>query len=80
MERWSAEVRAVTHAMPGQRTITVGQLRALLETLPADTPLLVGIRDRHRFNSLLGDLAVTGAAIMRSGSGRALTFDVDKLT
>jgi hypothetical protein len=42
--------------------------------------LLVGIRDRQRFNSLVGDLAVTGAAIMRSGSGRALTFDVEKLT
>jgi hypothetical protein len=33
-----------------------------------------------RFNALLGDLAVTGARIMPSGSGRALTFDVEKLT
>jgi hypothetical protein len=40
----------------------------------------VGIRDRHRFDSLLGDLAVTGAAIMRSGDGRALALDVEKLT
>jgi hypothetical protein len=47
MERWNAEVSAVAHVTPGQRTITVGQLRVLLETLPADTPLLVGIRDRH---------------------------------
>ncbi|HEY6745732.1 MAG TPA: hypothetical protein VI357_08425 [Mycobacteriales bacterium] len=74
------EVSAVTHVTPDQRTITVGQLRALLETLPRETPLLVGIRDRHHFNTLLGDLAVTGAAILPSGSGRALTLDVEKLS
>lgn len=52
----------------------------MVEILPPETPLLVGIRDRHHFNTLLGDLAVTGAAIILSGSDRALTFDVEKLT
>ncbi len=74
------EVSTVTYVTPDQRTITVGQLLALLEALPPETPLLVGIRDRHRFNTLLGDLAVTGAAILPSGSGRALTLDVEKVT
>jgi hypothetical protein len=40
----------------------------------------VGPGDRHHFNTLLGDLAVTGAAIMPSGRDRALTFDIEKLT
>lgn len=74
------EVSTVTYVRPDQRTITVGQLLALLETLPAETPLLVGIRDRHHFNTLLGDLAVTGAVILPSGGGRALTLDVEKLS
>lgn len=74
------EVSTVTYVTPDQRTITVGQLRSLLETLPPETPLLVGIRDRHHFNTLLGDLAVTGVAILPSGSGRALTLDVEKLS
>lgn len=74
------EVSTVTYVTPGQRTITVGQLLALLETLPRDTPLVVGVRDRHRFNALLGDLAVTGARVLPSGSGRALTLDVEKLS
>jgi hypothetical protein len=70
----------VTYAMPGRRTLTVGQLRERLEIPPPETPLLVVIRDRHHVNTMLGDLAVTGAAIMPSGSDRALTFDVEKLT
>jgi hypothetical protein len=73
-------VSTVTHVTAGQRTITVGQLLALLNKLPPDTPLLVGIRDRNRFNALLGDLAVTGARILPSGRGRALTLDVEKLS
>jgi hypothetical protein len=74
------EVTTMTHVKPGQRTITVGQLLALLEVLPPETPLLVGIRDRCSFNSLIGDLAVTGARILPSESERALTFDVEKLS
>jgi hypothetical protein len=73
-------VSTVTYVTPGHRTITAGQLLALLETLPPDTPLLVGVRDRHRFNALLGDLAVTGARVLPSGSGPALTLHVEKLS
>jgi hypothetical protein len=73
-------VSTVTYVTPGQRTITAGQLLALLETLPSDTPLLVGIRDRYHFNALLGDLAVTGARVLPSDGGRALTLDVEKLS
>jgi hypothetical protein len=73
-------VRTVTYAMPGRRTLTVGQLRELLEILPPETPLLVVIRDRHHFQhparrsgrDRRGDHAVR--------SDRALTFDVEKLT
>jgi len=81
MEGWTdGEVSTVTYVTPGQRTITAGQLLGLLETIPPDTPLSVGIRDRHRFNALLGDLAVTGARILPSAGGRALTLDVEKLS
>jgi hypothetical protein len=74
------EVTIVTYATPGHRTITAGQLLALLETLPPDTPLLVGIKDRYHFNALLGDLAVIGARILPSDGGRALTLEVEKLS
>jgi hypothetical protein len=60
-----------------RRSVTVGELRSLLDRLPAQAPVLVGIRDRHHFNALLGDLPVVRVVIMPHGAGRALVFDVD---
>jgi hypothetical protein len=65
----------VTEKPQGWRSITVGELRSLLDAVPAGTPL-VGVRDRHYVNALLGDLPVVGVAVMRSGAGRAVVFDV----
>jgi len=60
--------------------ITVGQLRSALAAVPADAPLLVGIRDRHHFSTLLGDLAVIGVTVMSGASGRTLVFDVESVS
>jgi hypothetical protein len=62
------------------RPITVGELRSMLGAVPADAPLLVGIRDRHHFNTLLGDLAVVGVAVMPSPAGYAVVFDVESVS
>jgi hypothetical protein len=59
-----------------RRSITVGELRSLLDAVPAGTPVLVGVRDRHHLNALLGDLPVVGVAVMRCGAGQAVVFDV----
>ncbi|HVQ89721.1 MAG TPA: hypothetical protein VMU51_01685 [Mycobacteriales bacterium] len=65
---------------PPRRCLTVGELRSLLAAIPSDVPLLVGIRDRHHVNTLLGDLAVLRASIMPSGPCRALVLDVDTVS
>jgi hypothetical protein len=41
----------------------LGELRNATRALPDDTPLLVGIRDRHHFDHLLGDLVVSAVAV-----------------
>jgi hypothetical protein len=48
-------------AIHRRQTVTAADLRTLLDRIPPDTPLLVGIRDRHHVNGLLGELAVVGA-------------------
>ena len=63
-----------------RRCFTVGELRSLLAAIPPDAPLLVGIRDRHHVNTLLGDLAVLSASIMPSGQCPALVLDVDTVS
>lgn len=40
--------------------MTLGQLRAMIDGLSDEVPLAVAIRDRWHFNTLLGDLSVTG--------------------
>ena len=40
--------------------MTLGQFRAVIAGLPDEVPLAVAIRDRWHFNTLLGDLPVTG--------------------
>jgi hypothetical protein len=74
------EVVAVRRKGPKQRTVTVGEVRSLLEMVPDEAPLLVGIRDRHHFATLLGELPVTGVAVLPSGAHRALVFDVDTVS
>jgi len=73
-------VVAVSRKRAGQHTVTVGELRSLLEVVPDEAPLLVGIRDRHHFATLLGELAVAGVAVLPSGPGRAVVFDVDTVS
>jgi hypothetical protein len=62
------------------RVINVGQLRPILDHVPAAAPLLVGIRDRHHFNALQGELRVVGVAVLQRGDGRALVFDVESIS
>ena len=70
----------MTRKRAGPRTVTVGELRSLLEMVPDEAPLLVGIRDRHHFASLLGELPVIGVMVLPSGAHRALVFDVDTIS
>ena len=60
--------------------MTVAQLRSVLDKVPADAALLVGIWDRHHFAALLGDLPVVGLSVMPCGPARALVFDVDTVS
>lgn len=70
----------MTRKRAGRRTVTVGEVRSLLEMVPDEAPLLVGIRDRHHFATLLGELPVVGVQILPSGPSRALVFDVDTVS
>lgn len=70
----------MTRKRASQRTVTVGELRSLLETVPDEASLLVGIRDRHHIATLLGELAVVGVAVLPSGTNRALVFDVETVS
>ena len=58
--------------------LTVGQLRCLLEPLPADTPLQLGIRDEQHFNSFLGSVPIAGASVQPYPGGHAVVFEVPR--
>lgn len=60
--------------------ITAGRIRSLLEDLPATTPVLVGIRDRHHVNTLHGELAVIDVAVMPNATGHALVLFVETVS
>lgn len=60
--------------------VTAGQIRSLLDSIPATAPVLVGIHDRRHVNTLLGELTVVGVAIMPSGGGRALVLYVETIS
>jgi hypothetical protein len=77
--RTHPEVVAVTCKRAGARTVTVGELRSLLEMIPDGAPLLVG-RDRHHVATLLGELPVTEVMDLPSDAHRALVFDVDSVS
>lgn len=64
-------------AYPGdeQETVTVGRLREVIDHLPADTPLIVGVRDRHHFDALLFDIAIVGVEVTRGPHSPVLVFD-----
>ena len=55
--------------------LTVEQLRRLLEPLPADTPVRLGIRDEHHFNRFLGDLPIAGASVQPAAAGQVVIFE-----
>jgi hypothetical protein len=63
-----------------RQIVTAADLRTLLDSIPPDTPLLVGIRDRHHVNRLLGELAVVGVRILPGGRRPALVFDVEEIS
>lgn len=67
------------HAEPTTRVVcevTVGQLRDLVSGLAADTPLSLGVEDRHHVNTLLGTLPVTAVRVSSGAHGAVLVFYV----
>lgn len=59
-----------------QEMITLGQFRAVIDGLPDEVPLEVAIRDRWHFNTLLGDLAVTGVTVTQGPTSQVIVLGV----
>lgn len=64
-----------TDAGEGHEPVTVGQLREVIDQLPDDTPLLIGVRDRHHFDTFLFDIAIVGVEVTRGPQSPVLVFD-----
>ena len=60
--------------------LTVGALRQLLEDVPPDTQVVVGIRDEHRFNVLIGELTVRKASVQPGLRNPIVVLQVASLT
>ncbi len=60
--------------------VTVGDLRRLWKNLPDETPLVVGIRESHHFNSLVGHLSVDHAEIFPGPQHPIVVLDVAGLS
>ncbi|MGV1009665.1 MAG: hypothetical protein ACOYBY_13795 [Dermatophilaceae bacterium] len=60
--------------------VTAGSLRRLIEHLPADVPVVVGVRHGHHFNCLVGELAVVHAAVFAGSKRPNVVLDVDGLS
>ena len=60
--------------------LTVGALRRLLEDVPPDTQVVVGIRDEHRFNVLIGELTVRNASVLPGLRSPIVVLQVASLT
>lgn len=60
--------------------LTVGALLRLLEDVPPDTQVIVGIRDQHRFNVLIGELTVQRASLLPGQPTPIVVLQVASLT
>jgi hypothetical protein len=60
--------------------LTVAHLRRLVQYLPPEARVVVRVRDRHRFNVLLGELSVRAVSGTLGYAGSALVLKVDGLS
>lgn len=58
-------------------TLTVAQLQQVIQQLPPEAEVLVGVNDAHHFNVLLGELPVLAAAAITGSTESALVLRVD---
>jgi hypothetical protein len=56
--------------------MTVGEFRELIADVPDTAPLVVGIRDRRHFGSILGDLPVQRATLEPGPRTQVVVMDV----
>ena len=77
----SAVVTTATAATATATTsATVRELREVLDLLPDNAPIVIGVGDPHHVNVLVGDLAVCRFAVLPNGPGRALVIEVDLIS
>ncbi|MGB8385003.1 MAG: hypothetical protein WCG47_27825 [Dermatophilaceae bacterium] len=60
--------------------VTVAELQQLMQQLPRDAGVLIGVSDQHHFNGLLGELPVRAAAAVTGSAESALVLQVDGLS
>lgn len=60
--------------------LTVAHLRALVQHLPPEARVVVGVRDRRRFNVLHRELPVRAVSGTLGYAGSALVLKVDGLS
>ncbi|HEX2704664.1 MAG TPA: hypothetical protein VHM65_02820 [Candidatus Lustribacter sp.] len=60
--------------------LTVAQLRRLLPQLPSQARVVIGVRDDHHFDVLLGELPVLSASAVNGPARCALVLQVDGLS
>ena len=60
--------------------LTVAQLRPLLQQLPPQARVVIGVRDDHHFNVLLGELPVRTASALTGPARSVLVLQVDGLS
>ncbi|HMA47459.1 MAG TPA: hypothetical protein VKP11_09715 [Frankiaceae bacterium] len=64
-----------TDTSQGHEPVTVGQLREVIDQLPDEIPLFVGVRDRHHFDTFLFDIPIVGMEVTHGPKNPVLVFD-----